>query len=387
MIDVIGVELGTDVVRVVALGGWGRTPRKTCEAAWDPARPHEVVPFLREQIGPVGRIALSVGLGFLYPKQVKLPPAPASERRRMLMLEPDRFFPVQGQPLVISLASAGSLAFAIEAELLEGWIRAFEDWAPVESAEATPVSIARLLGNSGRDGLFAVAAGADESGLIEVGSGRLESARRAPAGAAAPDPQELPTLGDTPGPFLAAHGAALGVGEALDSMLLPDPIAGRIRRRRARRLRIVAAACAVSLGVALWGVDRARERALARIEDQITVMAPRAQRAIELRDRLAAMDREARAIAEIGRGRADPLLVLAALSERLPGGAVVLNARGTGNDWQIDGTAADAAAIVPQLDRDQRFQDVRFLSASARFSDAGRTYETFSIAFRVQPTD
>ena len=387
MIDVVGVELGTDVVRVVAPGGWGSKPRKTCESAWDPTRPREVVTFLREQIGPVGRIALSVGLGFLYPKQVKLPPAPASERRRMLMLEPDRFFPVQGQPLVISLASVGNLAFAVEAELLEGWIRAFEDWAPVESAEATPVAIARLLVKWGREGLFAVPAGPDESGLIEVDGGRLQSTRRAPDRATAPAAQDLPTLGHTPGQFLAAHGAALGVGDALDLMLLPDPVAGRIQRDRARRLRVVAAACAISLGIALWAVDRARERTLTQISDQIALVAPRAQRAVELRDRLAAMDREALAIAEVGRRRADPLLVLAALSERLPGGAVVLNARGTGNDWQIDGTAADAAAIVPLLDRDPRFQDVRFLSASARFSDAGRTYETFSIAFRVRPTD
>jgi len=64
----------------------------------------------------------------------------------------------------------------------------------------------------------------------------------------------------------------------------------------------------------------------------------------------------------------------------------VLSLRASAADWQIDGTALDAAAIVPLLDRDDRFEDVRFLSASSRFRDGDRTYETFSIAFRVRPS-
>jgi hypothetical protein len=76
--------------------------------------------------------------------------------------------------------------------------------------------------------------------------------------------------------------------------------------------------------------------------------------------------------------------VLAALSERLPEGATVLNLRAQGEEWQIDGTARDAAALLPLLDRDDRFDTVRFLSASARFREGPRTYETFSIAFRVR---
>jgi hypothetical protein len=108
---------------------------------------------------------------------------------------------------------------------------------------------------------------------------------------------------------------------------------------------------------------------------------------VELRDRLAAMDREADAIRELSGRRPNPLRVMAALSERMPAGATVLSVKSSGDDWQIDGTAADAAAIVPLLAADDRFQDVRFLSASARFQENNRTYETFSIAFRVQPGD
>jgi hypothetical protein len=44
-----------------------------------------------------------------------------------------------------------------------------------------------------------------------------------------------------------------------------------------------------------------------------------------------------------------------------------------------------AAALVPHLDRNGHFEDVRMLSASSRFRDGPRTRETFSIALRVRP--
>jgi hypothetical protein len=106
---------------------------------------------------------------------------------------------------------------------------------------------------------------------------------------------------------------------------------------------------------------------------------------VELRANLAAIDRERAALEQAPRTQVDPILVLASLSDRLPTGATVLSLRVVANEWQIDGTALDAAAIVPLLDSDARFRDVRFLSASSRFREGERTYETFSIAFRVEP--
>lgn len=384
MIDVAGVELRADVVRAVALDGWRRTPRKTVEAAWDPSRPAELVARLREQLGPVRRIALSVGLSFLHVKHVKLPPAPAADRRRILALEPDRFFPVQGEPLVIALVNEADLAFAIDANLLERWIDAFEVWAPVESVEAAPFSLARMLGSTAR-GSFAVPAGPEEQGLIEILDGRVRSARRAPAAALDSFAAPLPARGGISGDLLCAVGAARGIDGGLPAMLLPDSLAIRVGRRRLWRASFAAVACLVASGLALWSVDRSRERTLARIRDELAVVAVRAQQAVELRDRLAAIDREVEAIAALGRERPNTLSVLAALSEQLPAGATVLSVRATGNDWQIDGTAPNAAAIIPLLDRDDRFEDVRFLSASTRFREGDRTYETFSIAFRVRP--
>ncbi|MGH7552458.1 MAG: PilN domain-containing protein, partial [Longimicrobiales bacterium] len=374
MSDVVGVELCTDVVRAVALDRWRAAPRKTLEIEWDPSRAADLVSLLRQQLGPANRIALSVGLGFLHVKQVKLPPAPIAERRRMLTLEPDRFFPVQDQSVAVSLVDDASFAFAMDAELLERWTLAFEEWAPVENVEAAPLSLARALGKSGSHGSFLLPAHREEWGVVELHGGRIRSARRVPAAAGTPEAQDVPGLGSVRGAFACALGAARGVDAAIDAMLLSDAHAGRVRQRRLRRLSLTVAACAIAFGLSLWAIDGSRERTLERIREELAVLARDAQPAVELRDRLAAMDREAVAIRELSGQRPNPLRVMAALSERMPAGATVLSVKSSGDDWQIDGTAADAAAIVPLLAADDRFQDVRFLSASARFQENNRTY-------------
>jgi hypothetical protein len=88
---------------------------------------------------------------------------------------------------------------------------------------------------------------------------------------------------------------------------------------------------------------------------------------------------------DIVANRANPHAALAAISAALPREATVLSARANGNDWQIDGTTSDASRLVPLLDQHARFDSVRFLSASSRYRDGSRSYETFSIALRVRP--
>jgi hypothetical protein len=382
--EVVGIELSADVVRVVAIERW-RPARRTFECAWDAAHPAELVALLRAQLGATNRIALTVGLGFLHLKNVKLPPAPVAERRRMLALEPDRFFPVQDEPLVTTLANDENLAFAVNREQLENWVRAFESWAPVECVEPAPVSLARVLAEANLQGNFTIAAGANESGLLEIRDKRLYSVRRAMLSeGVADDVQTLPSRSGVSGEYLTALGAARGVQNAVDAMLLSEPLSVRLKRRRLQRTAVASVMCAAALGLALWSLNGSRARTLDRIGDQLAEVAPRAEQAEQLRDQLVSLEREAVAIRDLGARRPNPLVVLAALSELLPPGATVLNVKATGVDWQVDGTARDAAAIVPLLDKDERFENVRFLSASARFRDRNRTYETFSIAFRVR---
>ena len=178
MSDVVGVELSADAVRAVSLDAWRATPRVTVEVPWDPERPADAVRALRERLGETNRIALSVGLAFLHIKHVKLPPAPVEERRRIIAFEPDRFFPVQDEPLVVSLVSEENLAFAVDAAAVDRWIAAFEVWAPVESVEPSPLSLARALGPSVRHDTFELPAGSDERGLVELVEGHVHAARR-----------------------------------------------------------------------------------------------------------------------------------------------------------------------------------------------------------------
>jgi hypothetical protein len=299
----------------------------------------------------------------------------------MLALEPDRFFPVD-EPVVVALLDDQGLAFGADAARVERWLRAFEDWAPVESVEAAPVAAARIARPSD-EGLFALPAAPDEHGLVQIVGGRPVSARRVPEGVDVPAARALPAPAGVPVDFVTALGAARGVDGSIDTMLMPDRHAARTRTRRLGRLASTAAACALATLVALWALDRSRGRALAALDDEIARTTLAAERALALRDTLGALDLEAAALIDLDVARPDPLPVLAALSQRLPRGATVLSLRSSGGDWQIDGTATDAAALVPLLDQDERFQDVRVLAASSRFREGERTYETFSIAFRA----
>jgi hypothetical protein len=384
--DVVGVELASGVVRAIALGAWGRTGA-AAELDWDPERPEAAVALLRARLGSPRRIALAVGLAFLHPKRVQLPPAAWAERRSILALEPDRFFPVHG-PVLVSLVDEAELAFAADAEQVARWVRAFEDWAPVESVEPAPLAAARMVARASAEGAFAVPAGPGELGVIAIQGGRLASARRVPEGQDAPAASPLPAVPGAAADYAIAFGAARGVDGPLDAMLLPDRQAARTRSRRLGRVGAAAAACALTTVLALWALDQSRERTLAALDEEITRATSAAEPAVALRDSLGALDLEAEALRGLGGASADPLGVLAVLSERLPPGAVVLSLRSTGADWQIDGTAADAAALVPLLDQDERFQDVRVLAASTRFREGERTYETFSIGFRAAaPSD
>ena len=55
-----------------------------------------------------------------------------------------------------------------------------------------------------------------------------------------------------------------------------------------------------------------------------------------------------------------------------------------GTVWRIEGSAANAPAIVPMLDSDALFSDVRIVAATTRFLDMGRQRESFSISFQTR---
>jgi hypothetical protein len=383
--DRIGIEITGRHARAVALAALGDRPRKLAEVDWDAEHPAASVAALAARFGRVGRIAIALGLDYLHVKHVDLPPAPLAMRRQMLAVEPDRFFPVQDERVVVALA--GNVAFAADQVMLDRWIAAFESWAPVESVDASPVALARAVAPAG-DATYSFPLGDESAGLIEIRGGVLVGARH--VGAATRDAtgsveRALPRLRDVAPESLAAWGAALGLDGSLDSMMLGDAQRQSVQRRRTRRVVGAAAACAIAFGFALWALDRSRDDVLARLVAEQEVLEARAAPAAAVQTQLAALAQEDVVMRAVGASRTDPLRVLAALGERLPRDVTVLNARAMGDEWRIDGTATNAAAILPALDGDSRFADARFLSATSRYREGGKTYESFSLAFKARP--
>lgn len=382
----VGLELTGERIRAVTVSRWRGTPLESFEIRWDPHAPADAVGVLRQHLGVSAGIGISVGLEFLHVKHLKLPPVSTAERRSILMLEPDRFFPIDDGDVVVSTGDASDLVFAADAAMVESWTAAFERWAPVESIEAAPVSLARALKKGRvRDGTFRLPTATAEHGIVELDGGLLRSARRVAGGAASNGESPPPAVKGVKSEFATAFGAALGSDGSPDEMLVSAPVLSRIKRRRVSAVARGSLNLVLALAFSVAALDRSRARLLDSAEREIAAVTPRAAAGASLQNRLAAMDIELAAAQNATGPRVNPVSVLAALSQRLPLGATVMSVRADGENWQIDGTARDAGSIIPALAADARFDNIRFLSATSRFREGGRTYETFSIALRAIP--
>ena len=112
--------------------------------------------MLREGLGRAARVTVAVRLPLLFAKRIRLPPMPLAERRKVLRLEPQRYFPVRLEDLVVAVRE-DDLVFAAREEAVEGWMRALDELGPVELVEPGPVALARALDKVGiRDGIVAL---------------------------------------------------------------------------------------------------------------------------------------------------------------------------------------------------------------------------------------
>ena len=385
-----GIELTPTVVRLVRLAPITSRVTQTVEIPWNPARPLDAVNALRAKAGAVQSISLTIGLGFLEVARLELPPVAAIERARIVELEPDRYFAAATRdPLVVTVApdeSQGSvpIVFATPESSLKSWISAVETWAPVDWVEAVPVSIARALG-SHADATYAIEAAGDDVGLLQLARGRLIAVRRTFDKRAVADARQVPVLDSIPATFAAALGAARSRATNDHAALAPDEWRRKLTARRRAAVTLSSLAAGAALVFAVWSADSWRDRTLSALQEQIAQVERRGAPADTALRILRSREHEARTIADIVATRANPHAALAAISAALPREATVLSARATGDDWQVDGTTSDASKLVPLLDRHERFDSVRFLSASSRYRDVNRSYETFSIALRVRP--
>lgn len=379
----LAVELTPTHLRALVVSGWRDLAAQALEVGWSPDAPEAGIAALREQVGAVDSIAVAVGLGLLHVKRVELPPAPDEARERMLALESERFF-ATSEPVVVSLAPGGAVAFAADASALEAWCAALERWAPVVRVDAAPVALARALGG-GASCDFRVDASEGEHGFVSIRGGVLVAARRIPV-AVGESPGATPPARDGVAPkHLAAWGVLRGEEDDARGTLASPPRRASFAARRRRRLAVAIVAAVAGLALAVLSADRWRARTLAALQDDVAARREAAapgEAALVARSQL---DAEVALIARTAPQRNSALGALAAISNALPRDAVILSAHAVGGEWQVDGTAASAAALVPTLDRDGRFENVRSLSASSRFRDGTRTRETFSIALRVRP--
>ena len=418
----LGVELGPRAVRGVRLEGWFRPRARAVEVECDPDNPVEAVEALRQHLGPARRIAVAIDLPLLFIKQVKLPPLSEPEKRNILRLEPERFFPVRAEELVPAVRGDDNLVFAAKEAALATWVAALEELGPVDVVEPGPLALARALAHAQlTDAVVLLDGQADGIGVVEIREGRVTRARRVfgtlddaaaallengggsgpiyltpwnedrvrVLGTLLPEAfvQPLPTVADVVGPFLPAYGAALGIGTKpnIPETLISPELGARITVRWRRELRLAVAAAAAALVFALASADGWRARATRGLEASLQSLQQRAAPALTLQNRLQALAREAQAIRQTERQRPDPLGVLLVLSKQLPAGAYLRGIRWSGAEWQIDGYAPNASRLVAQLGAAPEFKEVRFLSATTRGALGDRTYESFALAFRYAP--
>ena len=418
----LGVELGARALRGVRLEGWFRARARVVEVECDPANPAEAVEALRQHLGPARRIALALDVPLLFMKRVKLPPLGESEKRNILRLEPERFFPVRAEEIVPAVRGDDDLVFAAKEAPLATWVAALEELGPVDVVEPGPLALARALAQVQLTGAVVLLDGqADGIGVVEIREGRVTSARRVfgalddaaavllengraagtiyltpwnedrvrALGALLPEAivQALPTVADVVGPFLPAYGAALGIGTKpnIPQTLISPELGARITARWWRQLGLAVAAGVAALVFALGSADAWRARATHGLEASLQSLQQRAAPALTLQNQLQTLDREAQAIRQSERERPDPLGVLLALSNHLPAGAYLRAIRWSGAEWQIDGYAPNASRLVAQLGAAPEFKEVRFLSATTRGALGERTYESFALAFRYAP--
>jgi hypothetical protein len=400
------------------------------EVPFDPEQPDEAIGNLAALLGKPKRIAVAIDLHLLRIKRVTLPALPAGERRNILQLEPERFFAVRGDGIVAAVRAEDGLVIAAPAGALARWVEAIERIAPVDLVEPAPFALARALvsapgPHSGpiTDALVVFDGGDAGIGVAEIRESRVTRARRVfgtvPQVAAAltadgfvaerttpvylePWSDErcaelasawpgvtvepLPGIG-VPGPFAVAYGAALG-GEhppPIAETLVSPAHGAAIRRRHLRSVGGAAVACAAALMFAVSSLDNRRDREIDSLNAATAALTARAAPALAIQTELQQLSLRASAVREIGAERPDPLRALRALSASLPAGAFARQVRGAGADWQADGYAPNASAVLGALGTGAEFRDVHFLAATDRAQIANHQYESFALAFRYVP--
>lgn len=411
--DSIGMEIGPQRLR--ALRFRGRRAVDAMEVEWGAGTPEDSVGAVAERFGRRNRIAVALDASLLMVKRIALPPLPEVQRRQIVALDPERFFPWRGEPLVVGVGHDDLVVAVREAEF-DRIADALAALGTVERVEPLPFAVARHLRTlEGADGWAILADPGDRDQacvVCRIQAGRATAIRKLPlvprelvdaAGEQGPTTLYLypwqPALADAlsglglapaplPAPqggteaFAGAHGALLGLeghdGPTLVSTALERRQRGRARRRGALAVISVVTAAVIAIGSA----EYRRERSLRDLERRVAQVELQARDVQSLLAEAAVVEREVATLAEVSRERPDPLEVLLLLARLLPADASVRSLHGAGNEWEVDGYARDAATLIPTLEASDRLAGVRFRTATTRIQLGDRDYESYSLAFQ-----
>ncbi len=384
MSGLVGVEIGAERVRAVVRSRTGTL--RTYEMPFLRDRLSDMVTQLSLAAGDVRGIGLAIGLAHLHVKQVKLPPVAHGARRQMLAVEPERFFAVpQGSQTAVALTAEGDIALGADGAFVDALVKAFSTWSDVRRVEAAPMALARALKAAGTGAaIAALDAGATEVGSIETKNGVLCSVRRARANDLAASPVSPPLAKDLDAEFNVALGAAIGFDGEISTMLLTPALERAFVGAQRRRLTVWTSAALVAACAAVMAAGISRDRLLNAIESELDAARKTSRTGATLALQAMAIDRELAAISTTTASRADVVAAMAALGARLPVDAVAQRVRVVGKDWQVEGNAKTASAVLAALAAEPQFEKVRFLAPSNRFRDGAIDRETFAIAFALR---
>jgi len=391
------------------------------ELDWNPDEPAEAAAALKDQLGSADAVAIAVDIGFTFVKRVELPPLPLEERRRILTLEPERYFPVRGESVVVSLRDGTDLVFAVRESVLEHWISAIEKLGPVKLLEPAPYSLARGLDHAGvrntsvltthpeggdtvlieiRDGevlntrrlfgtavdaLVVLASGEWPTQELQLTESSAEMVETISTNLPGTKTSEVPHVQGCPPGYVTAYGVAMGIGTQPESGLTTAELARRWLRSSRRRLFAAVILLAAATFFLVFSVDAHRSRVSDRLEADIESLSAPGGSVLSLQAEADRLNRDLTTVSEIVKQRLDPLEVLLAVSVLLPEDAYLRTMEVTGDQWRLDGYAGDAAALIPTFEASASFEEVRFIRATNRVRLGNENYEDFSLAFRYIP--
>lgn len=301
---------------------------------------------------------LLIDAALLEMAELSLPPVSERERRALFRRDADRHVPIEG-PVAVTLGDGERpLVHACAAPWLAEWQQLLSGVLPVQAVLAMPVAMT-------------VARGASAS----------------PSPSPSPSPATATTQTRTQAQDALARLAvsAYRWQSVPASAQLTDEqhearLYARAQRRRVQQLAVAVAA----LAVLFWLGNSWRDRTLRALEQQAAALARAAEPAESARARLARAEAELMWLAADARQTTrGASAVLTQVGERLPRDAFVQRAEWDGSAWRLDGSARDAAVLVPRLDADPLLRNVRSLAPSTRFLDNGQPRNSFSIGFTL----